>query len=93
MSELIKKYRLVFINKKKNKGTFKLYDYFDMNEEGMKLLRVRIEEAIRLANDKRFEYLDKDLEYKAYSIEKYKKTVNGDEMSSEIEYEILKSIL
>jgi hypothetical protein len=67
-----------------------LYYNFDQNEDGLKLLRTHLSDSIRMANDKRFDYLDKDLEYKAYAIEKYKKTVNGEEMSSEIEYKQIK---
>jgi len=90
MGELIKKYRLVLVNKKKDEGVFKQYFYFDRNEEGMKFLRNKIEEYIRMANDKRFDYLDKDLEYKAYCIEEFKRTVNSEEMSTEIDYKLIK---
>ena len=93
MGELTNKYRLVLITKQKNEGAFKQYFYFNKNEDGMKLIRLEISESIRLINDKRFDYLDKDLEFKAYAIESYKKTEDGHEMSSEIEYEILKSII
>ena len=86
MGELINQYRLVLMSKKKNEGVFKLYYYFNKSEEGMNLIRKRIEEAVRMANDKRFDYLYKDLEYEAYAIEEYKKTVEGDEMSVEIKY-------
>ena len=92
MGELTNKYRLVLISKQKNEGAFKQYFYFDKNEDGMKLLRLQLSESIKLLHDKRFDYLDKDLEFKAYAIESYKKTEDGDEMSTEIEFEILISI-
>lgn len=90
MGELIKQYRLVLINKKKNEGVFKQYFYFDRTEDGMRKIYEKITDSIRIANDERFNYLYKDLEHKAYAIEEYKKTVEGDEMSSEIEYELIK---